>query len=129
MFTKIVSYVTNMEKWVKLLAMTIGVVTFLGTASWSVLTYAMDQEYVKLEDMEDFSIEFDKKIEQLDNNNRQLIKETASSIECTMIKQRISELSSQIRYKQQEQQDYSLQQFQLDEQNLNLSLREDCKIR
>jgi hypothetical protein len=87
------------QRWMQFLITTSTIVVSTGAFVWAMMVYALDEEYVQIEDFEEFRAEVKRDIQAVGGENRQALSAAVSNLQCDLMRSELDDLDVTILYK------------------------------
>ena len=114
------------QRWMQFLITTTTIVISTGTMVWAVMVYALDSEYVQIEDFETFKQEIKTELEVNRSSTQRVVDRAVATLQCDLLRSELNDLDATILYKTDHSIPSGLDTVLRDQKLRELQSRTDC---
>ena len=114
------------QRWMQFAITTGTIVVSTGAFVWAMMVYALDEQYVRIEDFETFKEEIEGSISRVESSTQLVVKTAVSDLQCDLMRSELNDLEATILYKNDHGIPAGLDQVLRDQKLRTLESRRDC---
>ena len=122
----LIDQISTTQRWMQFLLTTSTIVVSTGAFVWAMMVYALDAEYVQLEDFDAFKREIKQDIHEVKEANQNIVGDAVSQLQCDLLRGELDDLDATILYKRDHKIPTGLDEVLRDQKLRALQGRSDC---